>query len=104
VSSDLISGPSDDDVIVLVDGEGVVLLVKGKDLHEVSVTADAVSGAAGCKTESFNGFLSSCVDFGGLEEFDFHDWFGFVLYLYSTSFWVACKQALCQFVNCLLLA
>lgn len=34
------------------------------------------------------------------EEEVFHGWFGFVLYLDSTSESGACKQALCQFVNC----
>jgi hypothetical protein len=81
-------------MIVLVDGEGVLLLVEGEDFHEVSVAANAVSSAANRKTKSFNGLFGGCVDFGGLEEFDFHDWFGFVLYLYSTSESGACKQAL----------
>ena len=77
----MISSPGDDDVIVLIDGEGVVLFVEVEDLHQVSVATNAVSGAANCKTQSFNGLLGSCVDFGGLEKFDFHDWFGFDIYI-----------------------
>ena len=72
VSSDLISSPSDNLMVVLVDGESVILLVEVEDLHQVAVTTDAVSSTADSETECFNGFFGSSVDFGWLEKFDFH--------------------------------
>ena len=76
MSSDLSSGPSVDLMIVLIDGEGVISFVEVENFDQVSVAANAAGNAESCKTESFNGFFGSSVDFGSLEEFDgFHGWF-----------------------------
>jgi hypothetical protein len=75
VSSDLSSGPGVDLMIVLVNGEGVISLVEVKDFDQVAVATNTAGNTESGETESFNGFLSSGVDFSSLEEFDgFHDW------------------------------
>ena len=86
VSGNFSSSPGDDDVIVLVDGEGVISFVVVEDLHEVSVATNTVSGAALGDSEGFNRLCSGGGDFGGLEEFDgFHGWFPFP-YVYSMTY------------------
>ena len=70
VSSDLVSGPGDDQVIVLVDGKGVIFLIEVKDLHQVTVTTNTVSSTTLGNTESLNCLGSSRSDLGCLEEFD----------------------------------
>ena len=76
VSSNFSSGPGNDDVIVLVDGEGVISFVIVEDFHKVAVATNTVSSATLSDSESFNRFGSSGSDFGSLEEFDgFHGWF-----------------------------
>ena len=72
MSSNLVSSPGNDLMIVLVDGEGVFFLVEVEDLHQVSVTTNSMSGSTNGETKSFNGFFSSSVDFSWLEKFDFH--------------------------------
>ena len=76
VSSDFSSSPGNDDVIVLVDSEGVISFVVVKDFHKVTVATDAVSSATLSDSESFNRFSSGGSNFGSLEKFDgFHGWF-----------------------------
>ena len=76
MSSNFSSGPGNDDVIVLVDSEGVISFVVVKDFHKVAVATNTVSSAALSDSESFNRFSSSGSNLGSLEEFDgFHGWF-----------------------------
>ena len=70
VSSDLSSSPGNDQVIVLVDGEGVILFVEVEDLHQVTVTTNTVSSTTLGNTQSLDSFGSSGSDLGCLEEFD----------------------------------
>ena len=59
VSGDLSSSPGDDQVIVLVDGEGVLLLVEVEDLHQVTITTNSMGSTTFGNTESLNSFGSS---------------------------------------------